>query len=305
MRKNIPIAVKRKWLGEYENGKPMIAIATENKHETRTVKKALEDARRDRDARFARSELMKEALRSHQDVLKSELQRIMKDIALPNSDFAPLSWHDEDNSIFKATGEVDIKMYSLGVAQEAGRPALANTTLISLLRQHMRSDRLWKSLVQGDKTYGIHIQDRMALQRKTVSLLTQKTGYQIIVKPNKRPPFLYSYTAGPTIYKAALGKAMGEKVKSDLEDEIVADTRTGTVKHRNSILAEAPGNEIDCRNNILAAYNDLIESPEFQKVNNSYNNLSESTIKVRQAVEEISMLGYIPGNCNVCRRLGM
>lgn len=305
MRKNIPIAVKRKWLEEYENGKPMIAIATANKHETRTVRKALEDARRDRDARFARSELMKEALRSHQDALKSELQRIVKDMALPSSDFAPLSWHDEDNSIFKATGEVDMKMYSLGVAQEAGRPAAANTTLIALLRQHMRSDRLWKSLVQGDKAFGNHIQDRIALQKKAVSLLTQKTGYQIIVKPNIPPPFLYSYTAGPTIYKAALGKTMGEKVNPDLEDEIIADTRTGTVKYRNSILAEVPGNEIDCRNNILAAYNDLLESPEFQKVNNSYNNLSEITIKVRQAVEEIWMLGYIPGNCNVCRRLGM
>ena len=303
MSKKVSIAVKRKWLGEYESGKPMIAIATENKHDTRAVKKALEDARRERDATFARSELMKEALRSHQDALKGELQRIVNGLELQSVDFAPLSWHEGSNSIFTPIGELDSSMYTLGVAQEAGRPAAANTTVTTLLRQHLRGDRLWKSLIQGDRAYRAHIADRIALQRKTVLLLKQKTGYRMTDKSEISPPFLYSYTAGPAIYGAVLRKALGEMVRSDLEDDIIAEA--GTVKYHHSILAEAPGNDVNCRNNILAAYNELLESPESQKVSDSYKYLNECTIKVRQAVEEISMLGYIPGNCNVCRRLGM
>jgi len=305
MPKKVSIADKRKWLEEYESGKPMIAIAEQNSHDTRTVTKALEDARRERDAAFARSELMKEALRSHQEALKDELQRIVRGLESPGIDFGPLSWYDEGNSIFTPVGEVGTKTYTIGVAKEAGRPAAAKTTMIALLRQHLRSDRLWKLLVQGDKSYVAHIQDRIALQRKTRLLLEQKTGYQMTDKPSIPPPFLYSYTAGPAIYGSILGQALGITAKSNLQDDIVADTQGGAVTYRNSILAQAPGNEVDCQHNILAAFDDLIKSLEFQKVQESYKYLNDCTIKVRQAVDEISMLGYLPGNCNLCRRLGM
>jgi len=196
-------------------------------------------------------------------------------------------------------------VYTLGVAKEAGRPTTASTSITDLLRQHLRNDRLWKSFVQGDKAYGAHIKDRIALQRMTVFLLERKTGYQMTDKPNTPPTFLYSYTTGPAVYGVVLGMALGITSKSNLKDDIAADTQAGTVTYRNSILAEAPGNEVNCRHNILAAYSDLLKSPEIQKVKNSYEYLNEFTIKVRQAVEEISMLGYVPGNCNVCRRLGM
>ena len=305
MAKKISIADKRKWLDEYENGKPKIAIASQNKRDTRTVQKALEDARRERDARYARSELMKEALRNHQDALKDELNRIIRNLETPGTDFGPLSWHEGDTSIFTPVGKIDNSAYTVGVAKDAGRPSAENTTVITVLRQHMKNDRLWKLLIQWDKAYASHIADRTALQRKTVSLLEQKTGYRMVDKVHNTPPFLYSYTTGHILYETALGLALGSRTKSELEDDIVVDTQTRVVKYHNSILAEAPGKEEECSQNVLAAFKELLNSLEIHKVINSYKYLNAWADKAKQAADEVMLLGYLPGNCRVCQRLGM
>lgn len=292
MARKIPIIEKRRWLEEYEAGKSEYAIALGNKRDTRTIKKALEDARRERDARLARSELMKDALRNHQDTLKEELNEVIKNLETPRGDFAPLSWHKGDTSVFLAT------------AKGAGRPSEASTTVIDLLRQHLKNDKLWKFLKQWEKAHTSHIAARAALQRKVVSLLEQKTGYKLVEREIPSP-FLYSYTAGPLVYEAALSSALDPQPTSYLEKGIVIDTKAGWVKYHNSILAEAPGDEENSRNNILAAYTELLTTTEFEQVKNSYKNLTESAPKVRQAADEIAFLGYIPGQCRVCRRLGM
>jgi hypothetical protein len=306
MAKKISIAEKRKWLEEYESGKPVIGIATQNQRETRTVQKALDDARRERDVRYARSELMKEALRSHQDSIRDELTRIINKLEPPGSDFTPLSWYEGDTSIFTPVEKVDILAYTAGVAKHVGRPSAANTTSVTyLLRQHLGNDRLWRLLALWDKAYASHIDARASLQRKTVLLLEQKTGYRMVDKTNIPRPFLYSYTAGAVVYGVVVGVALGTCDKSELEDDLVSDTRDGTVKYRNSIMAEDPGNEEKCRQNILDAFKDLIKSPDFERFKNSYNFLDECATKAKQSADEIKLLGYLPGNCRVCRRLGM
>ena len=97
----------------------------------------LADGRR---ARYARSELMKEALRNHQDTLKIELDNIVKNLEVPGIDFAPLSWYQGDKSIFSPVDNTDISVYTVGVAKGAGKPRETITTPIELLRQHLKND---------------------------------------------------------------------------------------------------------------------------------------------------------------------
>jgi hypothetical protein len=86
---------------------------------------------------------------------------------------------------------------------------------------------------------------------------------------------------------------------------MVVDTQAGAVKYHNSILAEALGNEEKCRYNILLAYKELLKSPEFEQIISSYRQLNEWSIKAKLAADEIVLLGYIPGQCHVCKCLGM
>ena len=306
MKIKFSIAYKRTMLTEFEAGKPAIAFVTQHSCDIRTIQKALDDARRERDAMHARSELMKEALFNHQKRIEDEMKRIVTILEVPEVRFAPLSWYEGDNSIFTTIGQAEDKGSTLGLTKSPGRPSSASTTATDLLRQHLKSDPLWKLLVQNDKAHAGHVSRRIDLQRRVVYLLEKKTGYKMSLKSLSNLPFLYSYTAGPAVYESCLRVTLEGKEKEEFENELIADTRAGAVKFRNTILVEDPGNEENCRLNILNAYHELLESPQLlDEVKKSHENLSECYAKVKQAYEEIILLGYIPGSCSSCRRLGM
>ena len=306
MPKKVSIIDKRNWLEKYEGGKSEAAIASESKRDIRTIKNGIEEARREVDIRLARAELLKEALRKHQDSLEGELRKILKNLELPHSDFAPLSWYRGNDSIFVTNGFTAQKSESARFAKVGRKPAHEATTVLDLLRQHFKNDRLWKWLADWEKLLISHLADRKALQRKAVAILEDKTGYKVIDNRDKVTlPFLYSHTAGHLLYKSALDSAFGSGHSGNMEDDMIADTQRGAVTYHNSILAEAPDHEEVTRSNILAAYRELLSSYELMHVLNTFGILKESVTRVRQAVEEILLLGFIPGQCDVCRRLGL
>ena len=57
-----------------------------------------------------------------------------------------------------------------------------------LLKEHLKNDRLWKVLAQWKKAYAAHLTARIALQRKTVTLLEEETGYKLVDKHDVPPP---------------------------------------------------------------------------------------------------------------------
>ena len=75
--------------------------------------------------------------------------------------------------------------------------------------------------------------------------------------------------------------------------------------YHNSILAEAPGAEEQTKQNILAAYRDILKSEELKDVVNSTRNLKKAEEKVKPIIESVLLLGFIPGRCSVCQRLGL
>lgn len=306
MPEKISIIEKREWLEDYESGKSELDIARSKNRDTRTVKKALDDARRDRDARYARSELMKDALRSHQDALEKELIGLIRSLESHRNDFAPLSWNQGVKSIFTWDGRVEDLGYITGFSsRRRGGNIKAVPTSIDLLRQHLKGDKVRNTLIQWEKAYLSHIAARVSLQRKVMAILRDKTGYELFDKPSEPPPYLFSYTAGSILYQDIVGLAVGLHTKSDLEKDIIADNQDGTVKYHGSILARAPGKERSCRDNILEAYRELLKSAEYRLAGNSYQELDKLAVKAMQAIEEIVLLGYIPGQCRVCQRLGM
>jgi len=110
---------------------------------------------------------------------------------------------------------------------------------------------------------------------------------------------------GPFLYELALVEARGNNRETKLDDEIVADTQSGSVRRRGSIFAEVPGNEEKCRLDIINAYRELKTSSAFTDIRPFYEKMNEIAEKAQQAITEITYLEYIPGVCNICKRLGM
>jgi hypothetical protein len=306
MPKKPSLIDKRNWLEKYEGGKSEAAIASESKRDIRTIKNGIEEARRETDIRLARAELLKDALRKHQDSLEGELRNILRDINLPNSDLAPLSWYRDNGSIFTATESIEKTDERYQTFKVGRKSATETTTVLDLLRQHLKTDKLWKWLAQWEKTLASHLAARKKFQRKVVAVLEEKTQYKVIDDRDvAAPPFLFSNTTGHLLYKSAMDSPFGSGHSGKMEDNMITDTQRGVVTYCGSILAEAPGYEEVTRSNILDAYRELLASEELTNVTVTFQILKESVARVRQAVEEILLLGFVPGQCNICRRLGL
>jgi hypothetical protein len=300
MPKKFDDAKKKEWLELYEQGKTERWIAHRSGCDVRTVKRAINDARLKRDVAVARVELVKDALQKHQEGLLEELDQLKASFVVPERDFAVFSWNRGRNSILDYTGGQ--------VKPETGE----DSTFRRLLKQHLRQDKLWKVLAQLEKARANDLVARAAFQRKTVTLLQDKVGFRLI-DGDGPPPFMYSYGAGFVAYKAAIEVAFaapGEKAQNDIikkmEADINVNTRNGDVVFGSgSVVAVAPGREQRTKQHLLDAVRDLGKSPEAKAVVEAWRALEQITAKARQVVEELRLLGLVPGQCDICRHLGM
>ena len=257
-----------------------------------------------RDVRLARIDLLKEVIIKHQDRLQDELRNILKDLK-HTYDFAPLSWYRGDNSVFSEPKSLEESKHSRFTKR--GRPSAKDSvTMLDSLRQHLRGDKtkLWTLLAQREKVCNTYLIDRGLLQRKVITALESRTGYKVVdAKDPVKPPLIYSHVAGDLLYKSTLD-AVEDSGRAPLnENNIVAETERGIVTYHNSILAEAPGNEEQTRQNLIAAYHDIKVSVELMRVLLSTIALQKAGEKAGPIIESILLLDFIPGRCSVCQRL--
>lgn len=303
MPKKISLKEMRKWLDSYESGEPVESIATNAHRDVRTIKRGIEEARREAEARTARAELLKEALHRHQSSLLGMLGEILSIVSVPPGDSIVLPWEASVFTTIEAT------------KLEAGRSEAVPDNLAlgielrpewGLLQEHLKRDPLWRMLADWQKARPAHLDAKIAFQRKTVALLEGKTGYKVVDdRGTVDPPFVDIHTAAHLFFEVAIRRVLGMPERTDPEGRIVADTTTGEVIHGGSVLARVPGKEEECKINLLAALRELQESSEAVRVANTYKVVYEHTMKTRKAVEEISLLGLVPGRCRICRRLGV
>ena len=305
MPKKFSIADKKGWLEKFENGKSESSVAKGSECDYRTIRRGIEEARRERDARAARIDLLKQAVLKHQESLLQKLGGIFLALTMPPHDWEVLSWHQTGESIL-SEDDLDTEDSLEDEVSEHLKDSDVHVDMVEvMLRQHLRNDKLWKILARREKAYGAHRLARIALQRKVVSLLEAETGYELEAGGDAPPPFLYSYTAGDLFYRMTLRRAFGDYRNDAWQDEIVVDPEGSCVKYRNSILAEVPGKAHECRTKLLDAFRKMQILPEVTRAANTYDELEESTLRARQAIEEIRLLGLVPGACKICRRLGM
>lgn len=308
MPKIYSLADKKRWLEQYENGKSEVSIAKEKKNncDARTVKKGIEEARRERDAQNARAELIKNALLKHQDSLLEKLRGILSSLTLPDKGWEPLSWYQTENSIFSKEIVPIVSIQSYESSDKGEYRKRDEDRLQLMLKQHLKKDKLWKYLALWDKSYAAHRSARIKLQHAIADLLRRETGYELVDNHESTPPFLYSHNVGQLFFKMTVFNAFNKDIRENWLNDIIADTAAGNVRYgAGSILAVVPGKEKKCKEKLLAAYKKMQELPELKEVVISFTELERAMSKPRDAIEEILLLELIPGRCDACQRLGL
>ncbi|RJO60438.1 MAG: hypothetical protein C4542_09060 [Dehalococcoidia bacterium] len=290
---------RAKWLSLSEKGKSESYIANYYKKDLRTIKSGIIQARREQESREARIGLIRDALKKHQERLLEYLNILERSFELPSVELEPLSWYpQEENSVFLEKKEARERFKKGRPTEDEGKP--------SMLRQHLRNNRLWRAIALWNESYTEHMLTRLELQYKTISLIREKTGLPVLADSQaKEPPFVYSYNACHVLYKYALSFAISGKSDAELCERIHADnSRHWVVLDVGTIMAELQGNEDKYRSLILQAYQELKKAPELEAVITAYRTLEKLAPPLKDVISDYLALGLLPGTCSVCERIG-
>ena len=316
MPKKIPIVDKRRWLQDYEQGKSEVAIASQNHRDLRMIKKGIEEARRERVVNIARADLVKEAIRNHNEKLLSIVQEILPVLKPPAStQQVPWKWQISTSSIPINGGKAEYEYWEqpkvftiiLDVESKADW---------RFFEEHIKYEGLWKSLKQWEKILASHLEARMILKRSLEKLIKndgegpeapelEKRGKYVLTDEPVDGAFIYSHSMD-FLFQMATQRLLELADTSNFEDSIIIDSDNGDVRCDETILAHAPGMEQEYREHLISAISDLMHKhEEVNSLSKTYKIVEELAVKVRQTAEEISSMGLVPGQCRICRRLGM
>lgn len=304
MPKEYSPADRKKWLELYESGKTDKWIAMNAGCDVRTVKRGIAQARLVKDARDAKADLIKEALRKHQADLLKLVGEIIPTLKLPPQDLMILPWNWKGD-------RVSIRLEGARCVLHRGEARAASVTLDAetrdewdLLQEHLRNDPLWAALARWKKTLVAHLLERAELNARAVAILQGKGGLEVIEKRDVSP--VVGVDFADLLLKSTQREAFGISGNSSLEKDDGIDATTGVVTngHKRFLGSRAIRSEEQMKKDLSDAWRELAASSKGSPLADTYRALTEATEGAAKAAKEISLLGLILGECRICRRLG-
>ena len=287
MPEKIPPKLMRKWLKIYDDGIPVDVIAKKYHRDVRTIKRCIEETKRDRLAESVRGNIMMEAARGHQEALLGVVNDFVGELAAETSK-PEIPAEDTD-----------------GLSQIVLRAE--SSPYWGLLKQHLPRDPLWDLIIRWKKANADFDDSCAAVRKITSDLLLKECRCKIIdanTDTDAKPPFLFS-RAVELIYTEALTRAIEDKPRINIADSLKADRKSGQVVSGGTIMAVAPGREEEFAGYIRKVLAKVSDSDQTTKVSYKYDALKQVNEKARAAAQDIMLLGMVPGLCRICRKLGL
>jgi hypothetical protein len=308
MPSKVSIVDKRKWLKQFEEGKQIAYIASKSKKDTRTVKKGIDDARRERDASRAVSDMLSRTLEKHNESLLSVVREIIS-VLFPLSTNFTVPWKEFNSSLVLPGAKVE---YSNSLELKMPKVTLDIESRLEwgLLVEHLKHDPLITGIEQWKKAMGAHIWARVLLEQRISGLLVIRTGYRMPdnsvfqLEGSAKTPFI-DPIAVVLLSQFLTEKATNNKAEK-LENIIKVNNVSGQLRfgELGPEIACALGQASECREKIIALVNEMFSSQETLNVVKTYKDMMDTTAKASRVAQELLLLDFIPGRCRICHRLG-
>ncbi len=304
MPKKIPMSEKREWLKESDEGIPASEIAKKKAKSLKGIKRGIDEARAERDGAAARAEIVKDALIKHQNQLMAIINRLSDAAEPPPAD---LEIRREKNG---ALAPIPLSAGRIVNTPEQGlRAELSdeNTALWKLLREHLTRDRLWSTIKNWKGALVNHIQARTGFELGIKMLIERETRFT--VTKEKSPNSIGNYINPFTIrlfYTVQIRNALGISDETNPQDKVFAGD-DGYVRNGEggSEMAYCPGKQQECREALIKAFNKIPGLPETKKVIATDLELKTVSNKLKRMLEDIRLMGLIPGRCRICSRISL
>ena len=101
-------------------------------------------------------------------------------------------------------------------------------------------------------------------------------------------------------------KALGIPDGTNPQERMIASD-DGYVRHGGggSEMAYCLGKQEQCREALVSAYDKIPDLPEIKKVTATESELRNISSKLKQLLEDIRLMGLIPGRCRICSRISL
>ena len=299
MPRKTPSASGRQWLQRVEDGETEAGIARVDGHDLRTVRRAVDEARRDRDMGLIRRQTLHDAFGNHQKQLLETLGRAGGLLDPPGSDIGLL------HPGAAQPRALEISCWNVKLEGDAARDissALESELLWILSMEHLGRDEFLQQWRSWKASLGKVVVAHMRLSHRVKVVLEATTGARIGDPENGDD--LISPAGAHQFYRAAASEAMGndgalEILGKDLDLEqpdgrvVLHGDEVPWPVARNGRLLEK----------LTDAVKELINCAELQTLRNAQRRAEDKSEKARETVGLIMATSYVPGRCRACIRL--
>lgn len=304
MPKKIPMREKRGWLNDFDEGKPAAEIARERKRALKVIKRGIEEARAEHDGAAARAEIVKEALINHQRQLLGVVDRLFKATEIQTAD---LELRYEKSG---ALAPIQLPSGRIIYTPEKGLTVELsdeNTPLWRLLKEHLARDRLWSTIRNWEEALISHTRAIFELESAIKMLIERETGCRVSTAStgDKESNIVY-YLTVKLFFTVQTHKALDIPDGTNLQERMVAGD-DGYIRNGEggSKLAYCPGKQNECWEALLVVINKIPDLPEMKKFITTEAELKNMNSKLKRPLEDIRLMGLIPGRCRICSRVGL
>jgi hypothetical protein len=304
MPKKISMSEKRVWLKDLDDGKPAAEIARERKRALKVIKRGIEEARAERDGAAAHAEIVKEALMKHQQQLMGIVDRLFGATEIPP---AALELRYEKSGALAPTPLTYSKIiytHEKGLTVELPDE---NTALWKLLKEHLTRDRIWSTIRNWKEAMISHMRARIELESAIKMLIEREIGCRVNVTStgNKEADTVYDLTV-KLFYTVQIRNALDIPDGTNLQERMVASD-DGYIRNGEggSELAHCPGKQNECREALLVVLNKIPDLREIGRVISTKAELEKISNKLKRPLEDIRLMGLVPGRCRICSRISL
>jgi hypothetical protein len=304
MPKQIPMSDKREWLIEQDEGKPAAQIAKERKHGLKVIKRGIEEARAERDWADARAEIVKDALVKHQKQLLGIVDRLYQAAEVPPAD---LELRRDKSG---ALEPIPLPYSRIFYTSEKGLTVELqdeNTAQWELLREHLARNRVWSAIKNWKESLISHMGARTELELAIKMSVEDETGFKVSTASPRdpKPNVVYDFTV-KLFYIVQIRKVLGILDKTNPQERITA-SNDGYVRHGEggSDMAYCPSKQNECREALITAFNKIPDLPEMKRVITTEIELKNNSSKLKRLLEDIRLMGLVPGRCRICSRVSL
>jgi len=288
MSRKISIQEKRKWLDLYDQGETEIEIASQTKHDVRTIIKGIEEASKDRRLASAETEMLRNALFKHQDQLTAVLNNIATMLVLPSHSLEIRERREDILAPIPLSGAL-LKH----VSKEEMVLEIHDESKLEwdLLKEHLKQEKLWDSIRQWRKALVDHVFARWQFKQGIKLDLAEDTYLRSLHDKDSKKADTLLRELVELLYDVVTQRILGIQNATNVENAI------------DDILASYDATA-EFRQKTVSLFSSLPTSEGARRVTSTYAILGDITRAAKRQADEILLLGMITGKCRVCRRLG-